>query len=328
MEQPYRIDVGYCLRRSGLLTEYAAELSRLEEICTQRLFAFPFCLQKVGKALLQHYARRWRGVEWVQPLVLSTAWAVPAASRQAVAVANAMTTMHAHIQREAIDVSPRHSREQLPLGSLLYTQVLRQYQQLFLPNSCFWRLLEGYYLEWAEAVLWEQQRKWGRVRRYSREETFRQAGIRALLKISGAAIALLSGNQQIITPLSSVLDQVHVALQLVDGIVNWREDLRAQRATYFLTEVALALNVREMDNLCRSNVKEFLGTGVSLDKVIKRAMKHLLAAKKVASRLNAPALSTYLDKLEAACLQIPCQGNCDLGASSTTLEPLPASVPS
>jgi len=328
MEQPYRIDVGYCLRSSGLLVEYAAELSHLEEICIHRLSTFPFCLQKVGKVLLQRYARRWRGVEWVQPLVLSAAWAVPAASRQAIAVANAMTTMHAHIQREATDVVARHSREQLPLGSLLYTQVLRQYQQLFPSNSFFWRLLEGYHLEWAEAVLWEQQRKWGGVRRYSREETFRQAGIRALLKISGAAVALLSGNQQIITPLSSVLDQVHVALQLVDGIVNWREDLRAQRATYFLTEVALGLNVREMDNLCRSNVEEFLRTGDSFDKVIKRAMKHLLAAKKVASRLNAPALATYLDKLGAACLQAHCQGHRDLGVSNTTRDPFPASAPS
>jgi hypothetical protein len=307
IQQQCKIDTDHLLSRYDLLAEYAAEMSQLQETCVQHLSTLPPRLQQVGKILLQRYTEHRRRIEWAQPLVLSTAWSLPKASRQKIAVANALTAMHAYIYREATDDISQYNGDLLPLGSLLYTHTLHQYQQLFAPTSYFWRLLEGYYLEWAEAVLWERQRRWGLVKRYSQEDTLRQAGVRALLKISGAAIALLTGNQQHITPLSSALDQTHVALQLVDGLINWREDMRARRATYFLTEVALTLKAREMTSLDQLNLEKLLVNSTAPCRVIKRAMKHLLAAKKVAARLNAPALATCLDKFYSICQETPCQ---------------------
>lgn len=326
LKQYCKIDRGYFLARSGLLIEYAAELSQLQETCIQYLAAFPPRLQQVSETLLQRYGGHWQGVDWIQPLVLSAAWAVPEASRQTIALANALTAMYAQIQREAMDRGPQRCGDLLPLGALLHTHTLRQYQQLFPPTSYFWRLLEGYHLEWAEAVLWERQRQWGAVKRYSQEDILQLAGVRALLKISGAAVALLAGNQQIIMPLSSVLDQIHVALQLLDGVVNWREDLRARRATYFLTEVALGRGVREMTSLGRLNLEKFLATSPLPGKVTKRALNHLSAAKRVAGCLEAPALAAYLDELQTACQEIPHLLYRHLANSRVALERAPVSA--
>ncbi len=304
MKRHRKIDVSYFSTRSDLLTQYSAELSQLHETCTHHLSAFAPRLQQAGKALLQRYTAHWQGIDWVQPLVLNEAWSVPLPSRQTLTLANALTTLHTQIQTEAMNNDSWRSTELLPLGSLLYTQALHQYQQLFPPTSHFWRLLEGYYLEWTEATLREQQQKWGAVRRYTQEDILQLAGTRALLKIHGAAVVMLTDNQRVIVPLGSILDHIHIALQLMDGIINWRDDMQARRVTYFLTEVAIDLKVPEMSGLGRLNLERFMITTPLLVKVANKALDHLSAAQKVAGRLDVPALASYIDALETTCRQV------------------------
>ena len=318
--QTCRLGMGRFLARLGLLTQYADELSQLRESCAQHMDTLSPRLQRAGEALLQRYVGPWQGVDWLQPLVLSETWSVPLPSRQIIATANALTAMHAHIQRAAMNDDSRQSGAMLPLSSWLYTHALYQYQRLFPPTSFFWRLLEGYHLEWAESVLWERQRQWGAVKQYSQEDTLRLAGVGALLKVSTAAVALATGNQRSVMPLSSIMDQIHIGIQLMDGIVSWREDLRTRKATYFLTEVALALNAQEMASLGRLDLQEFLAISQLPSKVTKQALKHLSAAEKVTSRLKAPVLMTYIDNLRTACQEIPRQWNLDLANSHTPLE--------
>jgi hypothetical protein len=324
MNRPSKIDLEDSVPHSGLAAEYAAELSQLQEICSQYVTAFPPCLRQVGKRLIQSCADRWQSAEWVLPLALGDAWYVPQVHSQAIAAANALTALQVQVQRDAED-RPTRGGDLLPLGPLLYTRALRQYQQLFPPASDFWTLLEGYHLEWSEAVLWERQRQWRSVRRYSQEDILRLAGGRAWLKIGCAAVALLAGKRQILMPLGGVLDHLHIAVHLMDDIVNWKVDLQARRATYFLTQVALALNVREMATLGRLNLVDLLATGSLPHKVIRQALQHLSTAKKVADHLENPALVTYLDDLETACTAIPHQLEHDL-ASAPSVERTRASV--
>ena len=326
MDKDIIMDAGYFLTHSGLLAERADELLQLQQTCIQHLSAFPPCLQRAGELTLQRLAGYWQGIDWIQPFVLSAVWFIPQASRQKIALANALIAMYAHIQRESLDNVSRQDNDLLPLGSLMYTRSLRQYQQLFPAESHFWQLLEGYYLEWTEAVLWERQRKWGAVKRYSREDALRLAGMRALLKIGSAAVSLLAGKQRFIMPLSSALDQVHVAIQLADGIINWREDLRARRATYFLTEIALALNTRGMAGLGRVDIESFLQTSSLAAKSTKRALGHLSAAKKITARLDAPALVGYIENLNTILREIPRRSGYGLFNSHAVLEHTPATV--
>jgi len=313
------------LAHSGLVTEHAAALLHLQEICTHQMATFPPLLRRAGNRLIHSCTGRWQSADWVLPLGLGDAWHVPPIHSQAVAVANALTALQVHIQREAMEDRSSCGGDLLPLGPLLYTRALRQYQQLFLPDSDFWTLLEGYHLEWSEAVVWERQRQWGSVRRYSQEDILRLAGGRALLKTGCAAVALLAGKRHVLMPLGGVLDHLHIAIQLMDDIVNWQGDLRARRATYFLTEIALALNVREMAALGRLNLVDFLKTDALPNRVIRRALKHLSTAKKVADHLESPALVTCLDDLAIACKTVPRQLECD-PASALSVERTPASV--
>ena len=325
MNRPSKIDPEDSVPLPGLAAQYAAELTQLQETCSQYLTAFPTSLRRVGKGLIQSCANRWQSAEWVLPLAMGDAWHVPHVHSQAIAVANALTAMQVQVQREAAEDCSRRGGDLLPLGLLLYTRAVRQYQPLFPPTSDFWRLLEGYHLEWCEAVLWERQRQWGSVRRYSQEDILRLAGGRAWLKISCAAVALLAGKRHILMPLGGVLDHLHIAVHLMDDIVNWKRDLRARRATYFLTQVALALNVREMAALGRLNLVDFLATSSLPNKVIKRALQHLSTAKKVTDHLENFALVAYLDHLETVCKVIPHQLERDL-ASAPSVERTPASV--
>jgi hypothetical protein len=53
MNRPSKIDVEDSVPHSGLAAEYAAELSQLQETCSQYVTAFPPCLRRVGKRLIQ-----------------------------------------------------------------------------------------------------------------------------------------------------------------------------------------------------------------------------------------------------------------------------------
>lgn len=314
------------MEHSGLMTEYATELAQLQETCSQHLAIFPPRLRRVGESLLQGCAGCWQRLEWVLPLALGAAWSVPQARSQPIAMANMLTVMYVHVQREAMEDRSGCGGDLLPLGSLLYTRVLRQYQQIFSPTSDFWTLLEGYHLEWSEAILWERQRQWGSVKRYSQEDILRLAGGCALLKIGCVAVALLAGKRRALVPLGSVLDHLHITIQLMKDIVNWKGDLLARRATYFLTEVALALNVQEMASLGQLDLVNFLAINSLLSKVIKRALKHLSTARKVANHLEGSVLVTCLDELEAACKAIPHRLDRDLAGNLSTVEHTPVSA--
>ncbi len=326
MNQRSRINAENSLADSKLVAEYADELSQLREACAQHVATLPPCLQRVGESFLQRCASRWQSMEWVLPLALGRDWFVPQDHGHSIAAANALTAMHVHIQRQAVESHARHNGDLLPLGSLLYTRALCQYKQLFPPISDFWLLLEGYHLEWSEAVLWERQRQWGSVKRYSREDILRLAGSRALLKLGCVAVALLAGKRRALMPLGSILDHLHIAVQLMNDVLNWREDLHARRATFFLTEIALALDAQEMATLGRLKLVDFLATGSLPDQVIKQVQKHLSTAKKVADHLDIPSLATYLDDLEAMCEMVPHQLERDLTSAFSSAQPTPASA--
>lgn len=304
MNQHSTIDMGYSWIPADL-AEYTAELAQVQETCARYLATFSPRLRRAGESWLRSYAGRWQSVEWTLPLALGAAWSVPQPHRKTIAVANVLTAMQAHVQQRAMINPSRCSSVLLPLSSLLYTHVVRLYQQFFPLASDFWPLLEGYHLEWAEAVLWERQRQRGPVERYSREDILHLAGSRAPLKIGSVAVAVLGGRQQKLMQLGGVLDQTHVAIQLIDGVANWREDLRAQQGTYFLTEAALALNVQEIAALSRASLVEFLATSSLSREVVRQALDHLSTGKKLAGYLNAPALVSCLEVLRRGCEEIP-----------------------
>jgi hypothetical protein len=298
--EPSRVDLESLVACSDPMDGYAAELLHLRETWAGQLASFPTSLQQIGQAFLQRHAGRWNRVDWVLPLILGRAWSVPRDFRHTVALANAHMVMYGYIQQRAGDDRVRSNSDVFPFGSLLHARALRQYQQLFPPSSGFWTLLEGFQLEWAEAIFWQRKRQWGQVRQYSQEDVLRLAGNRALVKVGGAAIALLAERPRIPMCLGSALDQVHVAIQLIDSLVNWQQDLQSRRATYFLTEAAFAMGACRMAALGGVDLEAFLSTSSLPDKVVKRALSHLSTAKKLVNRLEAPTLMPFLDDLQVA----------------------------
>ncbi|MFZ5917106.1 MAG: hypothetical protein ACOYZ7_09250 [Chloroflexota bacterium] len=291
------MDASFFLARCDLWNAFENDLGSLQETCLQQLSTLPPGLKRASETVIDRLTGHWQNLDWIYPFLLGPAWFVPQSATRQIALTSALITIHGKLQAENPIDTPLKRGQLCPLGSLLYTRALRLLQQHFAVDSHFWQLLEGYHLEWTEALLWQQQRQWGPVQKFSREDIQRLAGLRALLKVGCSAMALMAGKERYIMPLNSVMDQIHVAFQLIDGLINWREDLRTRQATYYLTEVALALNLRDMAHLSRMNLDTFLADNTLVDQVLKRALGHLTAARKVAGGLKTPTLEDHLDQL-------------------------------
>jgi hypothetical protein len=110
---------------------------------------------------------------------------------------------------------------------------VRHYQALFPSDSRFWALVERYWAEWGEAALWEPEQ--GPTRRPFDQESLRRAARKAApLKICPSGIALLAGRAELIPALEEAVDMMHVTMQLLDDLHDWREDLRHRRHNAFL----------------------------------------------------------------------------------------------
>jgi hypothetical protein len=124
-------------------------------------------------------------------------------------------------------------RAWVAVGTLFNLQIVRHYQALFPSDSRFWALVERYWAEWAEAALWEPEQ--GPTRRPFDQGALRRAARKAApLKICPSGIALLAGRAELIPALEEAVDMMHVTMQLLDDLHDWREDLRHRRHNAFL----------------------------------------------------------------------------------------------
>ncbi len=125
------------------------------------------------------------------------------------------------------------TRSQIVLGNLCYLQVVRHYRPYFQADSLFWDRLEGYWQEWGNSILWEVEK--GETRRPFSDAFLKQAAHKAAaLKICPTGLALLSGQNDLISDLEQAVDLMHATMQLVDDLKDWREDLEHNRYNSFL----------------------------------------------------------------------------------------------
>lgn len=124
-------------------------------------------------------------------------------------------------------------RSQTALGNLCLLQVMHHYRPYFLSDVMFWERMEIYWQEWAKSLLWEVEEK-GTRRPFAEAHLQQAAHKAAALKICPTGLALLAEQADLIPPYEQAVDLMHSVMQLLDDLLDWREDLLHARYNAFL----------------------------------------------------------------------------------------------
>jgi hypothetical protein len=146
-----------------------------------------------------------------------------------IALANIFGLLHFIVQDNLTDGD--WSEETMPghvlSGTLYLQQMFARYQQFFPPQSTFWSLLNQYWLEWADSIVWERQANTDIS--FSAENMLKAARKAAPLKISTSGLALLGKQENLIPDLEQAVDLMHIVMQMADDLVDMAEDLNSNR---------------------------------------------------------------------------------------------------
>ncbi|AZS14072.1 hypothetical protein EI981_06120 [Paenibacillus lutimineralis] len=136
-----------------------------------------------------------------------------------ISTANIMGMLYYHLIDETMDNPSLISRSQLPLAQLIHSEFIKIYSALFPSSSPFWTYYDKYIGEWAVAVTYENEQDFFQV------NPARIAHRAAPVKLSVAAMMLLSGQETRIPQLEEAVDLVLITLQMIDDWQDWEKDL-------------------------------------------------------------------------------------------------------
>ncbi|BBH22217.1 hypothetical protein Back11_35620 [Paenibacillus baekrokdamisoli] len=213
------------------------------------------------------------------------------------ALANVFLMLYFFIQDDVMDSTEVHTdwNQQLALSNLFYLTFLNIYREDFPSESSFWFHFQAYITEWAVSVATEGQAS------ESAADPIRFAKKAGPLKLASTGMLLLTDQTRVIKPVSDVVDQVLVTLQMVDDWVDWAEDLADGNENSLLAFIRDELQLPASDTLTVEQVNTVLTLQGGLERFAKQALarhEQLLQAKPAI-----PLLLAFHDALAQDLLQ-------------------------
>jgi hypothetical protein len=280
--------------------DFTADVEWVLETCEKRVSAYPpslRCFSRVRpeeRELFKGNGAR-KSIVYLLPFWLKDAFDLDRDTCRLIALAHIFAALCFLTQDQVMDAGPEEYKGHLlPLGTLFFLDAMAPYRSLFDSDSPFWTFLEKYVAELVESVCWEREQHWGQAREYKKGDLLRLARKAAPLKIPCAAMSLLAGRQEDIEPLEEMVDHVLVALQLMDDLQDWREDLAQGNYTYFLTRVMVAQGISLSSSLTETDVRKALSTGSVLEEVLGLAIEYNQRALESILALHVPYLKKYI----------------------------------
>jgi len=132
---------------------------------------------------------------------------------------------------------PQQLPNRLILINILQIKAMELLRQLFPSDSPFWKYYDKYMLEYWKSVAWEKEHS-SRIRRWCITDIERIGGKSAPFKVAGAAIAILANKEEEIAKLEKLIEYSQTAIQMIDDIDDWKDDLINNNYSYFLCETA------------------------------------------------------------------------------------------
>ncbi len=155
---------------------------------------------------------------------------------RALASAAMYGSLHVFVEDKIIDCSSGKTEIVLLSNTFLH-KALRNLYGLFQHDSDYWKYFDTYYEEYAIALLKEKQNVW----QVHDQKEFMEIskGKSSLIKCILCGMALLGNKRHTLPVLNNTLDCFVVALQLMDDIVDWREDFESKQLSPMLRSAIL-----------------------------------------------------------------------------------------
>lgn len=204
--------------------DFEDELALVFEEAERLISAFPDPLNRFGRNYLTKFNVMKEGsaknyVCYLLPYWLNRPIRLPDEICRRLSLANVFGMLYFFVQDDVMDSSDPPGHEQLPMANLFYLELLTLYRTLFPSDSPVWDYFSLYVKEWAESTANENSRN------YFLENHAMVARKAGPVKLSGAAVLLLSGQAERIPVVSEMIDLQLITLQMLDDWADWEEDL-------------------------------------------------------------------------------------------------------
>lgn len=156
---------------------------------------------------------------YLLPYWLQEKSAVQITDCRQIAIANIFGMMYYHLLDDLMDNPEARFKHQLPLADMIHFEFMSIYREYFPTGSPFWSYFRKYIAEWADAVTHENSSN------FFLENPIRIAHKAAPVKLTVAAVCLLSNQEENIPTLEDSVDTVLITLQMLDDWMDWEKDL-------------------------------------------------------------------------------------------------------
>lgn len=142
--------------------------------------------------------------------------------------------LYVRLQDDVMDEEAA-DRSLLLLGNICVQRGLGELHRLLADDPVFQTEAEAAWTAFSAATAWEKAEHWGRPAPFSPADLDRLGEKFAAIRLPVAAILCRAGRPELVTPYGRLLQDLGTAVQLVNDLHNWEEDLAAGNFTFFLT---------------------------------------------------------------------------------------------
>ncbi|MGF7047048.1 hypothetical protein J2T13_001550 [Paenibacillus sp. DS2015] len=205
------------------LEEFDNELSQVFVEAQAMVALFPPPLDQKGLSYLNKFNVHSEDssknyICYLLPFWMKEISTLPEEDYRKLSLGNVFAMLYFFIQDDLMD-EPSRDRSQLILSNLFYLHFLDIYRSYFPSNSPFWTYFNQYIREWSDSLTNENHLD------YFQSNPSMIAKKSGPLKLSSTGILLLSGQEELIPPVSDLIDRVLITLQMSDDWMDWHEDL-------------------------------------------------------------------------------------------------------
>lgn len=236
-------------------------------------------------------------LEWYLPRWLGDSYGLLPEMTESLSVANVTGLLYICLQDKLADdgLPPSTATAAICLSAALQHRWGDRYRPLLDGMPLFWRYFDEYLAQWIHALAYSNQMPDQDFSTLLCAEPGRLSHRAAPLKICCAAATCLAERANLLAPLTSALDHLHVAAVLIDHADDWREDLEAGRYNAFIHYASPTRQTLDQRAANRRQVYEMLFLGDAGRAYFDHALHHLDVAHHHAQTCACPPLVTYLD---------------------------------
>lgn len=237
------------------------------------------------------------------PAWLLQDWELPSEERRALleehaTLAAIFSCAAIFLQQAILDEESFFDTSYIFLQQSLRQEADRHFANLFPSDSSFWNHHRAFWREYAEASLWEIERRQRKMPPPDTDDLLQAARRLAPGKISAAAVALKAGREADLPRLLSLLDDFGIAWQILQEVLDLRRDVTRGLVTYPIARTMEAAGIVPGTPVSPERV---LGAAVltgAVGRVCQECSGRLDACRQSADGLGLSALAGYFEKVQ------------------------------